>query len=165
MRTRLRSVLSAPTFALVGVLCLAACAPKAGADPAPAASGAPLPAPAALGSSTAAADERYRDPAELAALLASGTAARSLASTEGAFLLLDVRTAEEYAAGHIGGALLLPYDAIRDRPPAFPKDGLVIVYCRSGNRSAQAKATLTSLGWSRVVDFGGISRWTGPIEK
>jgi len=152
-----------PAFALLAVLCLAACAPEAVADPAPA--GAPIPAPAVLGSSTAAADERFRDPKELAALLASGTAAAALDSWKGDFLLLDVRTAEEFAAGHIGGALLLPYDAIRDTPPAFPKDGLVIVYCRSGNRSAQAKATLASLGWSRVVDFGGLSRWPGPLEK
>ncbi len=163
MSRTLSSALSAPAFAFAAVLFLAACAPEAGADPAPA--GAPLPAPAALGSSTAAADERYRDPKELAALLASGGAATALDSWKGEFLLLDVRTAEEFAAGHIDGALLLPYDAIRDKPPAFPKDGLVIVYCRSGNRSAQAKATLASLGWSRVVDFGGLSRWPGPLEK
>ncbi|MBN1243636.1 MAG: rhodanese-like domain-containing protein [Spirochaetales bacterium] len=149
----------ATLLAVAAVAVLGACAPEAAADP------APLPAPAGIGASTSAEDERFRDPKELAALLATGTPAAALDSWKGDFLLLDVRTASEFAAGRIPGALLQPYDRIASEPPAFPKDGLVIVYCRSGNRSAQAKATLMSLGWSRVVDFGGLSRWAGPLEK
>ena len=76
------------------------------------------------------------------------------------YLLVDVRTNEEYVSGHIPTAVNIPYDIIGEEPPTPDKAALIIVYCRSGNRSAQAKKTLDSLGYLDVVDFGAIGRWT-----
>jgi rhodanese-related sulfurtransferase len=75
--------------------------------------------------------------------------------------LLDVRTQEEYDAAHIEGAQLLPYDAIAQRADELPqdKDAAVIVYCRSGSRSAAAAQTLVGLGYTQVYDLGGIQSW------
>lgn len=77
-------------------------------------------------------------------------------------VILDVRTAEEYAAAHIEGAILLPNEQIGDTAPAaLPvKDAELLIYCRSGNRSAQAAKKLTGLGYTNVNDFGGINDWT-----
>jgi rhodanese-related sulfurtransferase len=97
--------------------------------------------------------ETYRDPDTLAQLIASG---------EPAHFLVDVRTAEEYAAGHIPTAINIPVSQIGEHPPTADKDALIIVYCASGGRSARSKARLEGLGYTRVVDFGGIFRWTGP---
>lgn len=83
------------------------------------------------------------------------------------FVLLDVRTQEEYSAGHIPGALLLPYDKIAAQSAVVlpNKEQEIIVYCRSGRRSAIAAETLSKLGYVKVRDFGGISRWQGTLEK
>jgi phage shock protein E len=81
------------------------------------------------------------------------------------YLLLDVRAAEEYAEGHIKSAVNLPYDQIAAGTPDVPKDRLIIVYCRSGRRSALAAESLKTLGFSDIADFGGISNWKGPLEK
>lgn len=83
------------------------------------------------------------------------------------FILLDVRTQEEYDEGHIPGAVLLPYDKIAIQAAVvLPDQGKeVIVYCRSGRRSAIAAETLAKLGYTKVADFGGISRWQGQLEK
>ena len=97
---------------------------------------------------------KYTDPAALAALLAEKTEP---------YILVDVRTREEYVSGHIPGSVNIPYDTIGGSPPTGEKDALVILYCRSGNRSGIAKRTLKSLGYSRVEDFGGINRWKGPL--
>lgn len=77
-------------------------------------------------------------------------------------VVLDVRTAEEYAEAHIPGAVLLPNEEIRDTPPAVLPvlDTEILVYCRSGNRSAQAAQKLADMGYTRVYDFGGINSWT-----
>ena len=98
--------------------------------------------------------EAYRDSARLAELITSN---------EPAHFLVDVRTPEEYAAGHIPTAINLPVDEIGDRQPTEDKGALIIVYCASGRRSARSKAVLEHLGYTQVVDFGGISRWTGSI--
>jgi phage shock protein E len=76
-------------------------------------------------------------------------------------LLLDVRTAEEYAEGHISGSQLLPYDEIKSRASELPVDRNtpIIVYCRSGNRSAIAARTLAELGFNNIYDLGGIKDW------
>lgn len=77
-------------------------------------------------------------------------------------VVLDVRTAEEYAQAHIPGALLLPNEEIGDTPPAMLPvlDTEILIYCRSGNRSAQAAQKLVNMGYTNVYDFGGINSWT-----
>lgn len=75
------------------------------------------------------------------------------------FLLVDVRTQEEYRSGHIPGALNIPVDTIGAKPPTPQKDALIILYCRSGNRSGTAKRVLEQAGYTRVVNFGAVSRW------
>ena len=79
------------------------------------------------------------------------------------FILLDVRTQEEYAQTHIPGAICIPNETIgEDAPPELPdKAQLILVYCRSGNRSRQAAGKLAKLGYTNVVEFGGINSWSG----
>jgi len=80
-------------------------------------------------------------------------------------IILDVRTPEEYAAGHIPGAVLLPNETIGAQPPALlpDKNQLILIYCRSGNRSKQAAEKLARLGYTNIVEFGGINDWPGDI--
>lgn len=82
-------------------------------------------------------------------------------------VVLDVRTAEEYAAGHIPGAMLLPNEEIdASRPISLPVlDTEILIYCRSGNRSAQAAQKLFDMGYTNVYDFGGINSWTYDTES
>lgn len=82
-------------------------------------------------------------------------------------LLLDVRTPEEYAAGHIPDSQLLPYDQLKTRTDELPADKTtpIIVYCRSGNRSAVAAQTLAGLGYTEIYDLGGIQDWPYDIVK
>lgn len=79
------------------------------------------------------------------------------------YLLIDVRTPAEYASGHIPTAINIPVDRIGNPPPTGEKDVLIIVYCRSGNRSAAARKLLLDLGYTNVVDFGAVSRWEGDL--
>ena len=76
-------------------------------------------------------------------------------------IILDVRTQEEYDAGHIAGAILIPNETIVDKQPELlpDLDAEILVYCRSGNRSAQAAKKLIAIGYTNVVDFGGIIDW------
>ena len=82
-------------------------------------------------------------------------------------VLLDVRTQEEFNNGHIPGALLLPYDEIDQKAVQLlpEKEKEIIIYCRSGRRSAIAKDSLEALGYTNVKDFGGMNRWQGKVEK
>ena len=82
-------------------------------------------------------------------------------------VIVDVRTPEEYAEGHIPLAVNLPLsDVVSRSETVLPdKDACLLVYCRSGNRSKQASEKLAELGYSRVFEFGGINTWTGDIEK
>ena len=84
---------------------------------------------------------------------------------ESNYILLDVRTEEEYRTGHIPGAICIPNETIHSDPiPRLPdKNQLILVYCRSGNRSKQASQKLADLGYTNVVEFGGIQSWTGPV--
>ena len=79
------------------------------------------------------------------------------------YILLDVRTQAEFAQAHIPGAICVPNETIGDEDiPALPKkDQLILVYCRSGNRSKQAAGKLAKLGYTNVLEFGGINTWTG----
>ena len=75
-------------------------------------------------------------------------------------ILLDVRTQPEYDDGHIPGAVCLPNEFIAaDMPFPFGKDTELLLYCRSGNRSAEAAKKLRDLGFSNVFDFGGMQDW------
>lgn len=77
------------------------------------------------------------------------------------FMLVDVRTPGEFASGHIDGAMLLPLDALAASYSKLPKDTPLIVYCRSGHRSAQAVSFLLAHGYSRAVSLnGGYLAWT-----
>lgn len=78
---------------------------------------------------------------------------------EGAFLL-DVRTQEEWNAGHIPGAVLIPLDQLSGRAGELPEDQEIVIYCRSGNRSAQALDLLSGVGFSDIFSMdGGINDW------
>ena len=84
---------------------------------------------------------------------------------ESDYIILDVRTDEEYKEGHIPDAVNVPVETIgSDLPSELPNiDQLIMVYCRSGNRSKQASEKLVSLGYINIVEFGGIKDWTGDI--
>jgi rhodanese-related sulfurtransferase len=96
----------------------------------------------------------------VAGQLISVADAKALIGTAGV-TLLDVRTQEEYDEAHIDGAVLLPYDSITPSSVGLPadKNATVIVYCRSGRRSAIAAETLIGLGYTKVYDLGGIQSW------
>lgn len=93
--------------------------------------------------------------------------AKELMDTENDYVILDARTQAEYDEGHIPGAILIPYDTVATAAEdALPdKDQLILVYCRSGNRSKQASQTLVDLGYTNVVEFGGINSWPYEVEK
>lgn len=78
-------------------------------------------------------------------------------------IILDVRTQEEYDEKHILNAICIPNETIGTEPPAeLPdKDQLILVYCRSGNRSKQASEKLAAMGYTNIKEFGGINTWTG----
>lgn len=95
--------------------------------------------------------------------IVSGATAQALVAA-GA-VVLDVRTPAEYEAGHIPGAKLIPHDQVAARAAELPaKDRPVVLYCRTGRRTAIAAATLVQLGYTRVYDLQGLSSWPGPIE-
>jgi len=79
------------------------------------------------------------------------------------YIILDVRTPEEFAEKHIPGAINVANETIgTDEIPELPdKDQLILVYCRSGNRSKQASEKLVALGYTNIVEFGGINDWPG----
>lgn len=80
-------------------------------------------------------------------------------------IVVDVRRAEEYATGHIPGAILIPNEEIGTEQPAeLPDlDQIILIYCRSGNRSRQASQKLADMGYTNVYEFGGIIDWTGEL--
>ena len=79
------------------------------------------------------------------------------------YIILDVRTPEEFAQRHIPGAINVPNEIIETQALSqLPdKEQLILVYCRSGNRSKQASEKLVGLGYTNVVEFGGINDWPG----
>ena len=92
--------------------------------------------------------------------------AKELMDTEDDYVILDVRTQAEYNESHIPGAILIPHDTVATAAEdALPDKGqLILVYCRSGNRSKQASQALVDLGYTNVVEFGGINSWPYEVE-
>ena len=89
--------------------------------------------------------------------------AAAMMEEETDYIILDVRTQEEYETAHIPGAICIPNETIgtEDIPELPDKEQLILVYCRSGNRSKQASEKLAKQGYTNIVEFGGINSWTG----
>ena len=83
------------------------------------------------------------------------------------YIILDVRRPDEFAAGHIPNAINVPLETIGNSEiPELPnKDQLILVYCRSGRRSKEAAEKLVALGYTNIVEFGGILDWKGEIVQ
>ena len=96
----------------------------------------------------------------------SSKEAATMMEEETDYIILDVRTPEEYEEKHITGAVNLPNETIKtEEITQLPdKEQLILVYCRSGNRSKQASQKLADLGYTNIVEFGGIKDWTGETE-
>ncbi len=93
--------------------------------------------------------------------------AQKLLEEEGDYTILDVRRPDEFAGGHIPGAVNVPNEEIGDKEPEeLPdKEQIIYVYCRSGNRSRQAAEKLAAMGYTGIVEIGGINDWTGETEQ
>ena len=87
--------------------------------------------------------------------------AKEIMDTEQNYVILDVRTGEEFAEGHIVGAILIPDDEITEEAENIltDKEQQILVYCRSGRRSKNAASHLVELGYTNVIEFGGIIDW------
>lgn len=87
--------------------------------------------------------------------------AKTMMDTLESYIIVDVREQSEYDAGHIEGAILVPVGDIDElAPELLPNKGeILLIYCRSGNRSAQAAAKLNNMGYTNIYDFGGIIDW------
>ena len=92
------------------------------------------------------------------------TAKQMMAQDDG-HLVVDVRRLDEYESGHIPGAICIPNESIDAEPPEeLPNPNqILLLYCRSGNRSKQAAEKLFRMGYTRVYEFGGIVDWTGEV--
>lgn len=103
-------------------------------------------------------------PAAATEPLTSDRLAEIIASGDPATFLVDVRSEGEYNSGAIPSAINIPYDVIADKLPTEDRSARIIVYCRSGSRSAAAADTLENLGFTNVLDFGGVGNWKGELE-
>ena len=92
--------------------------------------------------------------------------AKQIMDTEEGYIILDVREQDEYDAGHIPGAILIPYAQIAEKAEDVlaDKDQLILVYCRSGRRSKIAAEALVELGYTNIKEFGGIIDWPYEVE-
>ena len=97
----------------------------------------------------------------------TATEAREMMAEADSFILLDVRTEEEFRERRIYGALLIPYNEIKSRAESelTDKNVVIFLYCRSGRRSALAAADLATLGYMSIYDFGGIINWSYEIAS
>ncbi len=93
--------------------------------------------------------------------------AKKIIDEQSGYIILDVRTKEEFDKGHIPGAVLLPNESIgKETIDILPdKDQIILIYCRSGRRSKEAAAKLVNSGYTNVYEFGGIIDWTYDIVK
>ncbi len=87
--------------------------------------------------------------------------AKNIMDHETDYIILDVRTEEEFSEGHIDGAILIPDYEIADKAEKIltDKDQLILVYCRSGRRSKLAADSLVTMGYTNIKEFGGIIDW------
>jgi len=92
--------------------------------------------------------------------------AKAKMDTLESYIIVDVREQSEYDAGHIEGAVLVPVGSLEELAPELlpEKDEVLLLYCRSGNRSAQAAAKLFDMGYKNIYDFGGIRDWPYETE-
>lgn len=92
--------------------------------------------------------------------------AKEIFATEGDYFILDVRRGDEFRAGHIPGAMNIPNESIGETEimELSDKDQVIYVYCRSGNRSKQAAEKLVKLGYTNIIECGGILDWDGELE-
>ena len=92
--------------------------------------------------------------------------AKRIMDTEEGYVFLDVREQDEYDAGHISGAILIPYTQIEAKANEMlpDKDQLILVYCRSGRRSKIAAEALAELDYTNIKEFGGILDWPYEVE-
>ncbi len=106
-------------------------------------------------------------PAAAAYQQISMEAAVTMMAEEEDYIILDVRRADEFAAGHIPGAINVANESIgAEEIPELPDlEQLILVYCRSGRRSKEASQKLAALGYTNIVEFGGINDWPGEIEQ
>ena len=92
--------------------------------------------------------------------------AKQIMDTEEGYIILDVRTQEEYNQGHIPGAIVISHEEITEKAEEVltDKDQLILVYCRSGRRSKIAAEALVELGYTNIKEFGGIIDWPYEVE-
>ena len=93
--------------------------------------------------------------------------AKTLMEKEEGYILLDVRTKGEYESGYIPAAINIPLSDIDEKIISFlpNKSQMILVYCRSGNRSREASDKLSKLGYTNILEIGGINAWKGEIVK
>ncbi len=91
--------------------------------------------------------------------------AKLMMTRDDGHIFVDVRRQDEYDAGHIPGAILIPNEIIgTEQPEQLPdKDQIILIYCRSGRRSKEAAQKLADMGYTNIYEFGGIIDWTGEI--
>ena len=92
--------------------------------------------------------------------------AKQIMDSEEGYIILDVRTQEEYDQGHIPGAIVISHEEITEKAEDVltEKDQLILVYCRSGRRSKIAAEALAELGYTNIKEFGGIIDWPYETE-
>ena len=92
--------------------------------------------------------------------------AKQIMDSEEGYIILDVRTQEEYDEGHIPGAIVISHEEIAEKAEEVltDKDQLILVYCRSGRRSKIAAEALLELGYTNIKEFGGIIDWPYEVE-
>ena len=92
--------------------------------------------------------------------------AKQIMDSEEGYIILDVRTQEEYDRGHIPGAIVISHEEIAEKAEEVltDKDQLILVYCRSGRRSKIAAEALVELGYTNIKEFGGIIDWPYETE-
>ena len=92
--------------------------------------------------------------------------AKQIMDSEEDYIILDVRTQDEYDQGHIPGAIVISHDEIVEKAEEVltDKDQLILIYCRSGRRSKLAAEALVELGYTNIMEFGGIIDWPYEVE-
>lgn len=97
----------------------------------------------------------------------SQTEAKQMMQQNNGYVIVDVRRQDEFDSGHIKDAILIPNESITDQKPSELPDlnQVILIYCRSGNRSKQAAQKLADMGYTNIYEFGGINTWDGEIVK